>query len=224
MQADLLEAAKFGVHGCIDMRIGANSTYLQRSKNGIGARFLVYSMIVSMYSTWHKFAVTAWSSYLDSALLSLDLGVTNFAVVDDDRIPAGTARRAIGPANALREFGVGVGEEELFSTISYRSTRVGPGPSTHNLITLHFVGLSPGAHHEWVIECNHRHDIHALLSELRQVLDVAGHVVHGAGRGKSTWRYRAKVSSHGYGNERKQSLPGTEKRTTFLLAHSFEAL
>lgn len=71
-----------------------------------------------MYSTWHEFAVTAWSSHLDRALLGLDLGVTNFAVVDDDRIPAGAARRAIGPANALREFGLGIGEEELFGTIS----------------------------------------------------------------------------------------------------------
>lgn len=201
MPADLLEAANVDVHGCTDMRTSANSTYLQRSKNGIGTRFLVCFIIVSVYSTWHEFAVTAWSSHLDSALLSLDLGVTNFAVVDDDRIPAGAARCAIGPANALREFGLGVGEEELFGTISYRSTRVRPRPCTHNLITLYFVGLAPGAHHERVIECNHCDDIHTLLSELRQVLDVAGHVVHGAGRGKSPWQDRAKVSPHAYGNE-----------------------
>lgn len=51
--------------------------------------------------------------YLDGTLLGLDLGVADLAMIDDNSIAARAAGRAVGPANALGELGIGVGKEEL---------------------------------------------------------------------------------------------------------------
>ena len=52
-------------------------------------------------------------SYLDGTLLGLNLGIADLAVVDDDGVAAGATGPRVGLANALGEFGVGVGQEEL---------------------------------------------------------------------------------------------------------------
>lgn len=53
-------------------------------------------------------------TYLDSTLLGLNLGIADLTVIDNDRISAGTARRLIGPANALGKLGIRIREEKLF--------------------------------------------------------------------------------------------------------------
>ena len=59
--------------------------------------------------------------YLDNTPFGLDLGIADFTVIDNDRIPACAARRLISPANALGELGIGVREEKL-------STKINTGP------------------------------------------------------------------------------------------------
>lgn len=49
---------------------------------------------------------------LENVLLLLLLGVGDLAMVDDNGVAVGTAL-LVGPANALRELGLGVGEEQL---------------------------------------------------------------------------------------------------------------
>lgn len=49
---------------------------------------------------------------LEHVLLALLGGVGDLAVVEDDGVAVGTAL-GVGPANALGEAGLGVGEEEL---------------------------------------------------------------------------------------------------------------
>lgn len=46
--------------------------------------------------------------YLYNTPLGLDLGIADLTMIDDDRIPACTARRLVGPANALRKLGIGI--------------------------------------------------------------------------------------------------------------------
>lgn len=56
--------------------------------------------------------------YLHNTPFGLDLGIADLTVIDNDRIAARTARGLIGPANALRKLGIGIGEEELFYKIN----------------------------------------------------------------------------------------------------------
>ena len=58
---------------------------------------------------------------------------------------------------------------------------------TYNVVAADLVGLTPGAHDEGVVESQDGDNVDALLTELRQVLDVSGDVVHGAGRGECSW-------------------------------------
>ena len=47
-------------------------------------------------------------SYLNSTLLGLNLGIADFAMVDDDGVAASATGPHVGPANALGELGVRV--------------------------------------------------------------------------------------------------------------------
>ena len=51
-------------------------------------------------------------AYLEVVLSGLTLGVGDLAVVDDDGV-ATSAALLVGPADALRELGLGVRQEEL---------------------------------------------------------------------------------------------------------------
>lgn len=55
---------------------------------------------------------------LEHVLLALLGGVGDLAVVEDDGVAVGTAL-GVGPANALGELGLGVGEEELKQSVLY---------------------------------------------------------------------------------------------------------
>lgn len=70
------------------MSVRASSSPLQRRKDGISARFLNYAIIFSIISGCHGFGASVGISYLDSTPLNFNLGVTNLAVVDKERIPA----------------------------------------------------------------------------------------------------------------------------------------
>lgn len=52
-------------------------------------------------------------SHLDRALLSLNIRILDLAVVDDNRIATGAARRVISPADALGKLGFRVRKEKL---------------------------------------------------------------------------------------------------------------
>jgi hypothetical protein len=53
------------------------------------------------------------ATHSDCTSLSLKLGVGNFSVIADQRVPLGAARVGISPADTAGEVGVGVREEEL---------------------------------------------------------------------------------------------------------------
>jgi hypothetical protein len=57
---------------------------------------------------------------------------------------------------------------------------------THDFVSADLIGLAPGAHDEGVVESHNGHNVHTLSTELRQILDISGHVVHRASRGEST--------------------------------------
>ena len=57
---------------------------------------------------------------LKDVLLLLLLGVGDLAVVKDEGVTVGTAL-LVGPANALGELGVGVGEEQLDGALAMRT-------------------------------------------------------------------------------------------------------
>lgn len=57
---------------------------------------------------------------------------------------------------------------------------------THDVVPADLVRLAPRAHDEGVVESQDSDNIHAFLPELRQVLDVSRHVVHGTGRSECT--------------------------------------
>lgn len=134
-------------------------------------------------------------SYLDGTFLGLDLSVADLAVVNHNGIPTGATGRAVGPTNALRELGIGIGQEKLFLYVSlYPELRIlGKGYSTYNVVAADLVRLAPCAHDEGVVESQDGDNIHALLPELRQVLDVSGHMVHRTGRGESTYGMGVKL-------------------------------
>ena len=99
---------------------------------------------------------------------------------------------------------------------------------TYNVVAADLVGLTPGAHDEGVVESQDGDDVDTFLTELGKVLDVSGDVVHGAGGGECTWMIPwTLVWSFGCLEWKAVAVrysPGTENRTTFLLAHSLEAL
>jgi hypothetical protein len=57
----------------------------------------------------------------------------------------------------------------------------------HDFVPANSVRLSPGAHHEGIIEGNNSDDVHSLLTEVWQVLNISGDVVDGTGRSKGTF-------------------------------------
>ena len=65
---------------------------------------------------------------------------------------------------------------------------------TYNLVVAHFVGLSPGAHYVGIVKRDHGNNVHSLLTELGQVLDVSGNVADRAGWCESTYQCRVSVS------------------------------
>jgi len=123
-------------------------------------------------------------SYLDGTPLGLDLGITNLAVVNDNGIPTSAPRGVISPSNALGELGIRVGKEELFGK-SKRLINIRDTVGTHDGIP-HSVHLAPGAHNKGIVESKNRNNVHTLLLQLGQVLDVSGNVVGGASGGKGT--------------------------------------
>ena len=78
--------------------------------------------MLSIISRCQGFGPSAGSVYLDSTPLYFNLGVTNFGVVDNERIPARAASSTISPTNAVGALGLGVREEELFPTSATVST------------------------------------------------------------------------------------------------------
>lgn len=108
-------------------------------------------------------------------------------MVNDNGVPARASGCLVGPANALGELGIGIGEEELCPKLVTDRTRYSNGAvGTHDFVSAHLVGLAPGAHHEGVIESHDGNNVNTLCAELGQVLNISWHVVDGAGRGKST--------------------------------------
>ena len=110
-------------------------------------------------------------SYLEDVLLTLTSRVGDLAVIDDDTETTGTAIR-LGPADALGELGVRVGQEE-------------------DVIVLDTVGLAPGTHDVGIIDGNDGDDIDALGLELGKLLNVLGHVSGRADGGKGTWEVQS---------------------------------
>ena len=47
----------------------------------------------------------------------------------------------------------------------------------HNVVPADSVRLSPGAHHEGIIEGNDSDNVHSLLTEVWQVLNISGNMV-----------------------------------------------
>lgn len=132
-------------------------------------------------------------------------------MVDDDGIPARAP--VVRPANAVGELGLGIGQEQLQQLIVSIINTQNKYQATYNIVALDLVGLAPRTHHIGVIRRNHRDDLHALLTQLRQVLDIPGHMVHGAGRSERAWTISI---PHIPIDQKWHSLPGTENRTTFL--------
>lgn len=123
-------------------------------------------------------------SYLNGTPLSLDLSIANLAVVNDNSIPTSAPRGGISPSNALGELGIRVGKEELFEK-SKLLVKSGKTIGTHNRIP-HSVHLAPCAHNKGIVESKNSNNIHTLLLQLGEVLDVSGNVVGGASGGKGT--------------------------------------
>lgn len=55
----------------------------------------------------------------------------------------------------------------------------------HDIISPHLIGFAPRTHHVGVVESKNCNDIHSFLAQVRQILDIAGHMVGRAGRSKS---------------------------------------
>lgn len=58
---------------------------------------------------------------------------------------------------------------------------------SYNVISLHAVGLAPGAHDEGIVVGENGDLVDSLLAELGEFLDVLGDVVGGADRCESTY-------------------------------------
>jgi hypothetical protein len=71
--------------------------------------------------------------------------------------------------------------------------------SSYNIIPPDMVGLAPGAHDEGIVRRGDRDDVDALLSEVGEVLDVAGHVVDGAGGREGACRVQLSAENTGPG-------------------------
>lgn len=99
-------------------------------------------------------------------LRRLTSSVGDLAVVNDNGVTA-SAALLVSPANALRELGVGVGEEE-------------------NVVVGDLVGLTPGAHDEGIVVGKDGNNVDTLLADLRELLNVLGDVVGGADGGEGT--------------------------------------
>lgn len=107
-------------------------------------------------------------THLDHALLRLNLRIMYFAVVDNNGISTGASRIWIRPADALGELGVGVREEQ-------------------DIVPPNVVRLPPGTHDKRIIGRDDGNDVDALLAEVREVLDIAGDMAHGASRGEGAY-------------------------------------
>lgn len=105
-------------------------------------------------------------------------------MVNDNSIPTSAPRGGISPSNALGELGVRVGKEELFDK-SKQLLDIRGTVGTYNGIP-HSVHFAPCTHNKGIIESKDRNNIHPLLLELGEVLDISGDVVGGASGGKGT--------------------------------------
>jgi hypothetical protein len=144
-------------------------------------------------------------------------------VIDNQGVSAGAARSSIGPANALGELGINIRQEELYA-IRTRA-RIHARGLSYNRVIRDLIGLSPGAHDKRIVEGHDSNDIDSLCFELRAILNVSRQVAHGAGRGESAFSIEHVLDMRTvvYRQHVLHS-PGTEKSTTFLSAHSLEAL
>lgn len=128
---------------------------------------------------------------LEHVLLALLGGVGDLAVVEDDGVAVGTAL-GVGPANALGEAGLGVGEEELEGSsqlIMPQRKHGGYVRETYNVIASDTVGLAPGAHDVGIVVGQDGNNVDALGAQLGELLDVLGDVVGGADGGEGTCRW-----------------------------------
>lgn len=110
--SSIREHSRFIYRPRFDELVHLNDCWCLRGTQGRRRRSISGNAFVlaSLFLNRHSNALLA---YLDSSLLSFDLSVANLPMVDDHRVPAGAARGIVGPANALGELGIGVGEEEL---------------------------------------------------------------------------------------------------------------
>lgn len=82
--------------------------YLQGSKDSVGTRFLEFLLLA------HCISSGFWGlSHLDSTLFGLNISIFDLAMVNDNGIATGATGSIVGPTNALRELGFGVGQEQL---------------------------------------------------------------------------------------------------------------
>ena len=124
------------------------------------------------------------ATYLKVVLGGLESGVGDLAVVQDDGVTLGAAL-LIGPANALGELGVGVGQEQL-GEMSVNRNRVSERQDTYDVVVLDTVGLAPGAHDEGIVVGEDGNDVNTLLADLGEALQVLGDVASRADGGEST--------------------------------------
>lgn len=139
-------------------------------------------------------------SYLDGTPLGLDLGITNLAVVNDNSIPTSAPRGSISPSNALGELGIRVGKEELSMKVSSWSKET-------KLLALTMESRTP-----FTLP-------HALMTKgslKARTAIISTPFSFSLGR---FWMYPGTWLAEQVGVK----APGTEKRTTFLSAHSLEA-
>lgn len=98
---------------------------------------------------------------------------------------------------------------------------------TYNRVVAHVIRLPPSTHHISVVEGQNGDDIDAFLFQFWEGLDVAGQMGHGAGgcEGACSNHHRQDIITHcRVCRIQRLDSPGTENRTTFLSAHSWEAL
>lgn len=95
-------------------------------------------------------------AHLEDVLGTLLLSEGDLAVVNDNGVTVGTTL-IVGPANALGELGLGVGQEE-------------------NVVASDAVGLAPGAHDVGIVVGENGNHINTLGPQGREVVNVSGDV------------------------------------------------
>lgn len=109
------------------------------------------------------------STHVDLLGRALDLGICDFAMVNDHGPPSvSVGTRGSQPPMLLREEGLGVGEEQ-------------------DIIALGTIDLAPGVHDPSIIACDGGHNVHTLVLELAALLEVGRKVVGLAARRESAY-------------------------------------